>query len=215
LSIKYNQYWRKSGLKGKWGDIYLQRLNIHKPQNFLEIGVFCGVTALNTCNLLSKINNDKFSYTGIDLFGKDKNININEAEPDFLKDQNFSNPLKNLYYNLILKEKLNSIESVSKLLRKYKNNVNLIQGNTNKVLKKINLSKFDFTFVDGGHSYLTVKSDLDILFKNLKGKRAILLCDDYGEESFIPEVKKAIDDFANINNLKINLIENRFAEITT
>ena len=57
--------------------------------------------------------------------------------------------------------------------------------------------------------------NLDILFKNLKGKRAILLCDDYGEESFIPEVKKAIDDFANINNLKINLIENRFAEITT
>jgi|TARA_B110000211_G_scaffold230793_1_gene290976 hypothetical protein len=215
LNIKYSQYWRKSGLKGKWGDIYLQRLNIYKPKNFLEIGVFCGVTALNTCHFLSKANDEEFSYTGIDLFGKDKNTNINEVEPDFLKDQNFSNPLKNFYYNIILKEKLNSIESVSKLLRKYKNNINLIQGDTNTVLKKIDLSTFDFIFVDGGHSYKTVKSDLNILYKYLKKKKAILLCDDYGKESFIPEVKKAIDDFADINNLKVNLIEDRFAEIIT
>jgi hypothetical protein len=215
LKIKYSQYWRKSGIKGKWGNIYLHRLNIHKPQNFLEIGVFCGVTALNTCQFLSSINNKKFNYTGIDLFGKDKNTNINEIEPNFLKDQKFSNPLKNLYYNIMLKEKLNSIESVSKLLKKYENNINLIQGDTNTVLKKINLSKFDFVFVDGGHSYMTVKNDLDLLFKSLNKKKAILLCDDYGKESFIPEVRKAIDDFADINNLKINLIENRFAEIIT
>ena len=166
-------------------------------------------------SFFKQANDEEFSYTGIDLFGKDKNTNINEVEPDFLKDQNFSNPLKNFYYNIILKEKLNSIESVSKLLRKYKNNINLIQGDTNTVLKKIDLSTFDFIFVDGGHSYKTVKSDLNILYKYLKKKKAILLCDDYGKESFIPEVKKAIDDFADINNLKVNLIEDRFAEIIT
>ena len=214
MSFKYKTYWRKTGLKGKWGDIYLERINKYKPKNFLEIGVFCGVTAKNTCNLLNKIHDTNFSYTGIDLFGKEIN-NVDEKEPKFLITQKFSNPLKNLYYNIILKENLNSIESVKKLLREYKNNINLLKGNTNNVLKKINLSVFDFVFVDGGHSYNTVKNDLEILYANLRSKKVVLLCDDYGEESYIPEVKKAIDDFTEFNKLKINLIQNRFAEIIT
>jgi len=41
------------------------------------------------------------------------------------------------------------------------------------------------------------------------------LCDDYGKESYIAEVEKAINDFTKKNNLKLNLIENRFAEIIT
>ena len=43
----------------------------------------------------------------------------------------------------------------------------------------------------------------------------VILCDDYGKESYIPEVEKAINDFTKQKNLKLNLIENRFAEITT
>ena len=44
-------------------------------------------------------------------------------------------------------------------------------------------------------------------------KNKVVLCDDYGEASFIKEVKNAIDDFSNKNNIKINTIENRFAEL--
>ena len=55
----------------------------------------------------------------------------------FLKDQKFSNPLKNIYYNYILKENLNSIKSVSKLLKKYSDNIKLIAGDTNTVLKEL------------------------------------------------------------------------------
>jgi len=32
-------------------------------------------------------------------------------------------------------------------------------------------------------------------------------------KKFIQEVKNAIDDFSNKNNIKINTIENRFAEL--
>ena len=46
-------------------------------------------------------------------------------------------------------------------------------------------------------------------------KKKVILCDDYGKESYIPEVEKAINDFTKQNNLKLNLIENRFAEIIT
>jgi hypothetical protein len=215
LSLNYKSYWRKSGLKGKWGNIFLERLLNINPSNVLEIGVFCGVTARNTCDLLSKTNGKNFSYIGVDLFGSDQNEQKDEIEPTFLKDQKFSNPLKNIYYNYILKENLNSIKSVNKLLDKYSDNIKLIAGDTNKVLKEIDLNNVDFTFLDGGHSYQTVINDLTILYESMKGKKKVILCDDYGKESYIPEVEKAINDFTKQNNLKLNLIENRFAEIIT
>jgi len=213
LNLSYKSYWRKTGLKGKWGNIFLQRLSTYNPKNVLEIGVFCGVTARNTCDLLEKINGKDFSYIGVDLFGSDQSEKKDEIEPTFLKDQKFSNPLKNIYYNYILRENLNSIESVNKLLKKYSSNIKLIAGDTNKVLKKINLQNIDFVFLDGGHSYQTVTSDLSILYESMRGKNKVILCDDYGEASFIQEVKNAIDDFSNKNNIKINTIENRFAEL--
>ena len=125
MNFNYKSYWRKTGLKGKWGNIFLKRLSNHNPKNVLEIGVFCGVTARNTCDLLSKINGNNFNYIGVDLFGGNQNVYKDEIEPTFLKDQKFSNPLKNIYYNYILKENLNSIKSVSKLLKKYTNNIKL------------------------------------------------------------------------------------------
>ena len=215
MNLNYKSYWRKTGLKGKWGNIFLERLSNHSPKNVLEIGVFCGVTARNTCDLLSKINGNNFNYIGVDLFGGDQNVYKDEIEPTFLKDQKFSNPLKNIYYNYILKENLNSKKSVSKLLRNYTNNIKLIAGDTNKVLKELDLQNIDFTFLDGGHSYQTVINDLTTLYGSMKDKKKVILCDDYGKESYIPEVEKAINDFAKQNNLKLNIIENRFAEIIT
>ena len=215
MNLNYKSYWRKTGLKGKWGNIYLERIYHYKPKNFLEIGVFCGVTARNTCDLLKEINGDSFNYTGIDLFGGKKNNSTNEIEPRFLINQKFSNPLKNIYYNLILRENLNSFESVQKLLKKYNKNTKLIAGDTKSVLKEIDLKHIDFVFLDGGHSYQTVYNDLTNLYVHMKDKKKIILCDDYGSESYIPEVEKAINDFTKQKNLRLNLIENRFAEIIT
>lgn len=212
LSLTYKSYWRKSGLKGKWGEIYLSRLAKYHPKHVLEVGVFCGVTAKNTCDYLRKIHGDDFSYTGIDLFGGNKKSSNNEIEPEFLKSQKFSNPLKNIYYNYIVRENLNSLKSVEKLLKKYKNNVNLIAGDTNILLNQTNLEDVDFIFLDGGHSYKTVMSDLNTLWA-AKGKSKVLLCDDYGKLSHIPEVEKAINNFVKKNNLDLNVIENRFAEL--
>ena len=215
MNLNYKSYWRKTGLKGKWGNIFLQRLSTYNPKNVLEIGVFCGVTARNTCDLLDKINGKDFTYVGVDLFGSDQSEKKDEIEPTFLKDQKFSNPLKNIYYNYILRENLNSIDSVSKLLKKYGDNIKLIAGDTNTVLKEINLQNIDFTFLDGGHSYQTVINDLTTLYGSMKDKKKVILCDDYGKESYIPEVEKAINDFTKQNNLELNIIENRFAEIIT
>ena len=213
MKLNYKTYWRKTGLKGKWGNIYLERIFYHKPKNFLEIGVFCGVTARNTCDFLKEINGDSFNYIGIDLFGTNKSSLTDEIEPKFLENQKFSNPLKNIYYNLILRENLNSKESVKKLLKKYTKNIELIAGDTNSVLKEINLKNVNFVFLDGGHSYITVMNDLKTLYASLKGKNTVILCDDYGESSFIKDVNSAVNDFIKENDVKFELIENRFAEL--
>ena len=215
MLLKYKSYWRKTGLKGKWGNIYLEQLNKYKPKNFLEIGVFCGVTARNTCDYLSQIHGNQFRYIGVDLFGRTQINQKDEIEPDFLKNQKFSNPLKNIYYNYIIKENLNSLASNKKLLQKYEKNIQLIAGDTNEILKDIDLSSIDFVFLDGGHSYETVLNDLEEIYKSLRNRNKVILCDDYGEASFIKEVKNAIDDFTKSNNINISIIENRFAKLIT
>ena len=212
MKIKYKSYWRKTGLKKKWGNIFLNIVSEHKPKNFLEIGVFCGVTARNICRLLADINNHKFNYTGVDLFGDI--TSEDEKVPNYLKKQKFSNPLKNFIYNFILREKLNSFQSVKKFLNKYSTNVTLIQGNSNLILKKLDLKNIDFIFLDGGHSFDTVYRDLELIYSGVKlNSGAVILCDDYEDASYISGVKKAVDEFVKKRNLKLNIIEQRFAKI--
>ena len=208
--MKYNYYWRKSGLKKPYGDNFLSLVEEYKPKNVLEIGVFCGVTSRNICELLKTNFGSDFRYYGLDLFGSTKTSSVDEIEPKFLENQKFSNPLKTLYYNFIKKENLNSKISVQNFLKKFSQNIELIEGDTRVTLEKVPLSEIDFVFLDGGHSYDTVLSDLQKLYENMK-KNSKIVCDDFAGITKIESVEKAIKDFANNN--KINLEEKfkRFA----
>ena len=152
---------------------------------------------------------------GFDLFGEKINQELNEEEPEYIKSQKFSNPLKHIYYNLLLKENLNSIESIKKFLIKFKNNINLINGDTNKTLKQADLTKIDFAFIDGGHSYKTTYNDLSMLYSAMKNKSKTIVCDDYIDASYITEVKKAVDNFVKEKKLSLEVIKDKFALITT
>ena len=212
-NFKYKEYWRKSGLKKYFGQIFIDLVKERKPQNFLEIGVFTGVTARNICELLSLINNGKFYYLGIDLFEDFEDAVSTEVVPEFLTNkQNFSNPLKSLFYNFLLREKLNSLESVSKFLKKFGKNVELKKGNSLDILKKIDLKIFDMIFVDGGHSYETVKFELSIILKNVNDN-CLVICDDYIHAEAIG-VKKAIDESAREELYNFKVVANRFACLT-
>jgi len=208
--MKYNYYWRKSGLKKPYGDDFLSLVEEYKPKNVLEIGVFCGVTSRNICELLKTNFGNDFRYYGLDLFGSTKTSSVDEIEPKFLENQKFSNPLKTLYYNFIKKENLNSKISVQNFLKKFSQNIELIEGDTRVTLEKVPLSEIDFVFLDGGHSYDTVLSDLQKLYDNMKNNSKIV-CDDFAGITKIESVEKAIKDF--VNNNKINLEEKfkRFA----
>ena len=212
MDFKFKKYWRKTGLNPKWGNKLIEIINKKKPNHFLEIGVFCGVTSRNVCEFLNLINQGNFTYTGVDLFGEESNDNT-ENKPQYIINQTFSNPLKHFYYNLYLKENLNSLESVKKFLSKFENKISLHKGNSNKVLKNINIEKIDFAFIDGGHSYQTTFNDLEIVYKNMKGKEGTIICDDYQDASYITDVKKAIDDYVKKENLSLKIIEGKFALI--
>tara|TARA_Y100000590_G_scaffold100669_1_gene114421 strand:+ start:787 stop:1434 length:648 start_codon:yes stop_codon:yes gene_type:complete len=209
MSIEFKKYWRKTSLKNKEdGNFLLKHIEKLRPINFLEVGVFHGVTSRNVCEILYSLHGNNFKFIGIDLFLNDEKILENEYAPK----TTFSNPLKNIYYKFIIRSDPYSVKSVNRLLRKFKKNITIIKGNSNDVLKQINLDEIDYVFLDGGHKYETVRNDLKNLTQVVNNKGTIL-CDDYNL-TYAPGVKKAIDEYALVMNFDLKIYNSRFAEIT-
>ena len=206
--MKYKKYFRKTSLKKKGdGIFFLNEIKKKSPKFFLEVGVFHGVTARNVCELLHDLHNGDFKYIGLDLFEKSE-----QNKSEIIPNVNFSNPLKKFYFQYIKRFDPYSLEAVQDLLKKFENNIHLIKGNSNQILKKIDMSKIDYVFLDGGHDYETVKNDLnnciDVIMNN-----GTVLCDDY-DLTYAPGVKKAIDEFVKDNGFKCEIMNNyRFAKI--
>ena len=90
MKIRFKNYWRKTSLKKKEDGIFLlNHIKKIRPRNFLEIGVFHGVTSRNVCELLHELHGNKFKFTGIDLFENDTGKLDEEIAPNI----HFSNPL--------------------------------------------------------------------------------------------------------------------------
>ena len=205
--MKFRKYWRKTSLKKEIdGNYLLNHIKEAKPKNFLEIGVFHGVTSRNVCEILYLLHGEDFKFTGIDLFSHEL-----VSEKEYVPKTKFSNIFKTIYYNYIIRLDPYSQESVIKLLKKFKKNINIIKGNSNAVLKEIPC-KFDYVFLDGGHKYTTVKNDLENLTQVVNNS-GIILCDDYNL-SYASGVKKAIDDYVLEKNFNLKILNSRFAEIT-
>ena len=209
--MKFKYYFRKSSFKKDKvsANILLEQIELHKPKFFLEVGVFQGVTSKNVCEKLNQINKGNFSFYGIDIF-EDTNANVDNLEMT-AKHNKISNPFKHFIFNIILKKNLYSEDSIYEFLKKFKNNVFLKKGFSEVELPKIEMSKIDMVFLDGGHSYKTVKNDLFIILKSIK-KNKIIICDDYNQINY--GVKKAVDEISK-NILSVNILNKRLAIITT
>ncbi len=206
--MKYKKYFRKTSLKQKGvGDFFLEEVKKKSPKIFLEVGVFHGVTARNVCELLFVIHKNDFKYIGLDLF-EVSDENKSEVIPSTM----FSNPFKKIYFKYIKKYNPYSKEGVQDLLKKFKDNVDLIKGNSNLILKKIDMSKVNYVFLDGGHAYETVMNDLECCLEVVNSNGTVL-CDDYNF-GHLPDVKNAIDNFVKKNNLNCEILcDGRFAKI--
>ena len=206
--MKYKKYYRKTSLKQLGvGEFFLDEIIKTKPKSFLEVGVFHGVTARNVCEVLYKIHKNDFKYIGLDLFEKN-----DENKHEVIPSTTFSNPLKTFYFRYIKRLNPYSLVAVEDLLKKFKNNIHLIKGNSKVLLKKIDMTKIDYVFLDGGHDYSTVKNDLNCCDAVIQFNGTVL-CDDY-DLTQAPGVKKAIDEFVNENNYNCTIVCNgRFAKI--
>jgi hypothetical protein len=209
--MKFKYFYRKSSFKKdiKSANLLLDQIDIYKPKNFLEVGVFQGVTSRNICEKLNKIHKGDFSFHGIDIF-EETNNTIDNKEMT-IKHNKISNPFKHLLFNIILKKNLYSIDEIYTFLKKFKSKVYLYKGFSNTELLKINLSNIDMIFLDGGHSYETVNNDLSIILKSIKkGKK--IICDDYDQEGY--GVKKAVDKLKS-QVTEIKQLNKRLVVITT
>ena len=204
--MKYKKYFRKTSLKQKnIGDLFLDEIQKSNPKSFLEIGVFHGVTARNVCELMNKNHGPNFSYTGIDIFDDG-----DEYKDEVAPVKTFNNPLKNFYFKYIKKQNPYSLEAVEDLLSKFKKNITILKGDSNEILKNIELEKVDFIFIDGGHEYSTVKNDLAHSHRLLKNKGTIL-CDDFNLSQALG-VRQAIKEFSNEYKIKYEIVHERFAK---
>ena len=206
--MKYKKYFRKTSLKQKGhGDFLLNEVYKTKPKIFLEIGVFHGVTARNVCELLYNIHKEDFKYIGLDLFEKSK-----ENDSEIIPNTKFNNPFKKIYFKYLKKQEPYSLDAVNDLLKKFKSNVHLIKGNSNKILKQLDMAKVNFVFLDGGHHYDTVKNDLENCTEVIEND-GVVLCDDYNLGSALG-VKKAIDEYVFSNKYICEIVcDGRFARI--
>ena len=208
--MMFKYYFRKSSFKKDINSalLLMSQIENYQPKVFLEVGVFQGVTSRNVCELLNKINNGNFLFHGIDIF-ENSNNEIDNKEMT-VKHNKISNPFKHLLFNVILKKNLFSIESIYKFLSKFKNNVKLYKGLSGTELPKIDLSKVDMIFLDGGHSYETVSEDLSLILKGIK-KGKIIICDDYdqvdyGVKKAVDELKDQVSEIINLNGRLVKII---------
>jgi len=208
--MRFKYYLRKSSFKKDIhsANILLRQIDLHKPKNFIEVGIFQGVTSKNVCEKLYEINNDDFTFHGIDIF-EDSNDKIDNEEMT-TKHNKISNPFKHLIFNIIQKKNLFSLESIYSFLKKFEKNVRLYKGFSDTELLKIDMSNIDMVFLDGGHSYETVKNDISIILKGIK-KNKIIICDDYDQINY--GVKKAVDEFKN-HVTEIKELNKRLVKIT-
>ena len=206
--MKYKKYFRKTSIKQKnIGDLFLNIVEKKNPKTFLEIGVFHGVTARNVCELMFKNHGDNFNYIGIDIF-----YNSDVYEKEVVPSKTFNNPFKTFYFRYLKKQNPYSLTAVEDLLSKFKKNIKIIQGDTNKILHEINIKNIDFIFIDGGHDYKTVKNDLEQSYKMIN-KNGTILCDDWNLSQALG-VRNAIKDFSKEQNVNFEIVYERFAKFS-
>jgi predicted O-methyltransferase YrrM len=149
--IKYNlsEYKRYSNL--------LKIILKTKSRKILEIGVYKGLRSLEMIKAAQSFNNRIvfFGFDMFEIFFEKKNILTNE-----------------------LSKRPKSMKVIKDLLKEHAN-VKLVKGNTLNTLPKFSKkNKFDFIFIDGGHSIKTIRNDWNHS-KKLMHKNSIVIFDDY------------------------------------
>jgi len=137
----------------------------YQPQNYAEIGVHNGLTAAGICREILKYKPD-LHFVGYDAFDEVPAV-----------EHNGKSPSTNKHYEKCL-WRFSGLKKDNPQFT-----WELVKGLTTDTLTTP--VKYDFVYIDGGHSYETVKHDY-----NMVKESKIILFDDYN----LKDVKKAISE---------------------
>jgi len=169
-------------------EFYIPILQKFVPLNICEIGTHHGNSAIQFIDIILPLvpAKHKLHYTGYDLF-EEADEALTEYEHNGKGPGSFKRAKGNLEHR------------VTKYKKKF--SYKLIKGNTFDTLEK---QAYDFVYLDGGHSYETVKHD----YEKIKDSK-IIVFDDYQ----LPEVKRAVDEIINSIDKDYEILENNPIEI--
>lgn len=159
-------------------------LKYYNPQSFVEIGVGKGDSLKTYLSVCEPENGDSLKYYGFDTFCGG------------LPDENEEDHVKYDVYDPNEVKQLNtSMDEIKNIPNEFETpcDVKLFKGNTQTTIEenKEHLTNIDLVYIDGGHSYETVKSD----YKNIRSsinQNATIIFDDFngqdGVTKFIGEL---------------------------
>ena len=153
-------------------DIFKNLIEETKPCTIGEIGCHDGRTAIQLCQCALAQHTDNVIYTGYDAFD---DISSEESE-----------------YQEINGKGLGNIAETRRWLGKVKKRFgdrfeyNLVKGYTNKTL--LTPVKFDFVYIDAGHSYESVLHDW-----NMVNESKVIVLDDHHLEGVNRVLKEVIE----------------------
>lgn len=168
----------------------LDYVSTNHCENILEIGTHRGDTG---SELIKHSLNKNVNYYGVDVF--------NEGWSEKIEYEDQSIPP-------------HSKEVVESYLNQYSQNVFLFPGTSKERHKDIESLgiKFDLIWIDGGHSYNTVRDDF-FMYKSLLKEDGVIFFDDYTTEFSYPPgnkiplgVKPFIDDLIKFNQYDIEIV---------
>lgn len=162
----------------KWNKVFKPLIIKYQPKTFCEIGCHEGLT-LKSLTLLTKELGYKIDYIGYDAFELAERPTFEYPKNPFTGEMEH-NGKESASYNKLKKRCEKYIQS--QLLNTY----SIVKGWTHEILK--GPLHFDMVYIDGGHSYSTVKWDYEQV-KNSK----IIIFDDLHENKF-PGVARFIKE---------------------
>ena len=175
----------------KWNAVFKPLIEKYKPKTFCEIGCHEGLT-LKSLTPLTKELGYKIDYFGYDAFEIAERPTF-EYPKNPITGEMEHNGKESASYDTI-KERCDKYVK-NGLLESYK----LIKGWTHNTL--IRPLIFDMVFIDGGHSYSTVKWD----YEQVKDSKVIIFDDTYPAK--FPGVAKFIEELRILGMPITELIE--------
>ena len=182
--------------------VFFLILQLYRPKSFIEVGVGKGDTFEQYLSVADSLGLSNIKYYGFDTFDEGPPKDETKILSTRLKSSSAQDNIWRVHYS--------SMETIRKKADKYQHlscEIHLFKGNTRKTIPESieAILPVDIIYIDGGHSYKTVKSDWHSLKPAMK-TGTIIIFDDFnceeGVSRFVGELLS--HEGGNIKSLTIS-----------